>query len=401
MRDGHSSIVFSRALVVGIAVLGIVAGAAAAGCASPSTDDDVGSGAGSAVSTGGAFLPAEQVADLVTIAPAFPFGVVARHAANGPALDARWGRHGGPLVTTQDLSHPGSPQKVARWTLPAGVTDAASRTDLTAVIAPNLPAQTFWGVDGFVDLPFDSLAMQAYSSTGDGFPGELLFYSQSYDAVVARAQTHGFYSGVGIADGSAKRIVYSGLSGLGPDAAVSQDSGLFGSDVCQGSPAPSGSCAASVKLFGWPGNSGPVTVDADGNVFVGAFVTSAAGETETDTIYALSKTQSLAPAAQQAATLSQRKTGGTASIAAISTPGSQKGWVIAKGHDDKTAAPSYAVPYSSAGGQLTTLGAVVEQAVVGSSPDASLSFFADPKGHLWVAVELPSGSTFLEIAPRP
>jgi hypothetical protein len=388
----HSSILISILLVS-------IAGVASGGCAS--AQDDGTRGAGAEVNEGPSFLGEEQVSDLVKIAPGFPFGVVARHAASGPALDARWGRHGGPLVTTQDLTHPG-PQKVARWTLPAGVTDAASRTDLTAAIAPNLPAQTFWGVDGFVDLPFDSLAMQAYSSSGDDFPGEVLFYSKDYDSVTARANVNGFYSGTGIADGTAKRLVYSGLGGLASSASASHDCALYGSDLCNGAPAPSGSCAASVKLFGWQGNSGPVTVDASGNVFVGAFVTGAGG-TESDAIYALSKTQSFASSGQTAATLSQRKTGGTASIAAITTPGSQKGWVIAKGHDDKTAAPSYAVPYatSGSGGALTTAGQVVENAVVGTSPDASLSFFADPKGHLWVAVELPSGSTFLELAPRP
>jgi hypothetical protein len=155
-----------------------------------------------------------------------------------------------------------------------------------------------------------------------------------------------------------------------------------------------------VKLFGWQGNSGPVTADADGNVFVGAFVTQSGGA-ETDAIYALSMTQSFGTSSQTASTLSQRKTGGTASIAAITTPGSQKGWVIAKGHDGKTPAPSYAVPYRSNGTALAVGGDVLDQPVSGTSPDASISFFADPKGHLWVAVELPTGSTFLELAPRP
>src|SRR5262249_19532738 len=157
-----SSILRSRfsglAFTVGLGVLASLSAACA------SNAEDVADGAGAEVS-GPAFLDESSVADLVRISPSFPFGIVARHAASGPALDAHWGRHGGPLVTTQDFQHPGSPLKVERWTLPAGVTDAATRSELTGIVAPNLPAQTFWGVDGFVDLPFDSLSMHAYSSS--------------------------------------------------------------------------------------------------------------------------------------------------------------------------------------------------------------------------------------------
>jgi hypothetical protein len=371
----------------------------AGGCASTAEAGNDGAGAGgSAVSATGGFLSDDQVSDLVKIAPGFPFGVKQRHAASGPALDARWGAHGGPAVTTLDHGA----QKVTRWTMPEGVTDAATHTDLTSATPTDLPAQPFWGVDGFVDLPFDSLTMRAYSSSGDNFPGEVLFFSKNYDRVIGRGHVNAWYSGVGIANGQQKRLVYSGLSGISADAATGNDSALYASDVCDGSPAPTGSCPASVKLFGWDGSSGPVTTDADGNVFVAGFVTGVGQPpTETDTVYAITKTQSFSEDAVQAATLSERKTGGTASIAAVSAPGSHKGWIIAKGHDDKTAAPSYALPYTVNDSSVAAVGPAVEQAIVGASPDASLSFFADPKGNLWVAVELPKSSTFLELSPRP
>jgi hypothetical protein len=344
------------------------------------------------------FLGAEQVADLIKISPSFPFGVTRRHAAAGPVLDARWGRHGGPLVTTQNFSAPASALAVHRWTLPNGVTDAATHVDLSSVIAPDLPAQHFWGVDGFVDLPFDSLAMHAYSSSGDYFPGEVLFYSKDYDRVVGRAHVNGYYSGVGVADGDRKRVVYSGLSGLSGADSTTKENALYGSDVCADSPLPTGTCASSVKLFAWSGNSGPVTVDADGNVFVAGFVS---GSATTDAIYGLTKAQSFASESQHPATLAERTTGGTASLAAVTKPGSQHGFVIAKGHDGKTAAPSYALAYRSVGSELVVDGPVIEGAVVGTSPDASLSFFAAPDGHLWVAVELPKGAWLLELQPRP
>jgi hypothetical protein len=382
-------------LVVGLGLVGL----GLIGCATSSADDGAGAG-GSAVSATGGFLADDQVTDLVKIAPGFPFGVKQRHAASGPALDARWGAHRGPVVTTLDHGA----QKVTRWTMPDGVTDAATHTDLTSATPTALPAQPFWGVDGFVDLPFDSLTMRAYSSSGDNFPGEVLFFSKDYDRVVARGHVNAFYSGLGVLNGEQKRVVYSGLSGIGTDAQTGNDCALYASDVCDGSPAPTGSCPASVKLFGWQGSSGPVATDADGNVFVAGFVTtSPAGQpaTETDTIYAVTKTQSFASDAVAPGKVSERKTGGTASIAAVSAPGSHKGWIIAKGHDDKTAAPSYALPYTVSDTAIAAAGPAVEQAIIGASPDASLSFFTDPEGNLWVAVELPTGSTFLELTPRP
>src|SRR6185503_918965 len=106
------------------------------------------------------------------------------------------------------------------------------------------------------DLPFGSLSMLAYSGSGEPFPGEVLFYTKDYDRVVARANVNGFYSGVGVTDGRTRRLVYSGLSSLRTSPSADKDSGLYASDVCNDSPAPSGSCPPSVKLFGWAGGSG-------------------------------------------------------------------------------------------------------------------------------------------------
>src|SRR4030095_9347590 len=106
---------------------------------------------------------------------------------------------------------------------------------------------------------------------------------------------------------------------------------------------------ASVKLFGWQGNSGPVVADASGNVFVAGFIP---GGAYTDAIYAVTKAQTLAQAAVTKATLSEQSTGGTASIAALMAQSSPRGGIVAKGHDNKQAMPGYAIPYRTSGGAI-------------------------------------------------
>lgn len=352
----------------------------------------------SEVRTDPAFLDAAAYSSLLTINPAFPFGVTRKHVAAGAVLGARWGRHGGPIVTTQSFSSPTDPLKVNRWTLPPAPTAAALRTELSAVIAPNVPASHFWGVDGFVELPFGSLTMHAYSTGADNFPGEVLLYGGDYDRVLGRARVNGYYSGVGVTNGQANRLLYSGLSGLSAEPSSVQESGLYASDVCDAALVPTVACGSSVKLFGWSGYSGPVVADADGNVFVAAFVS---GGTHSDAVYGLAKAQTFAGAPQAPATVAEGNSGGTGSLAAVSKPGSGTGWLIAKGYDGDNPAPAYARSYRSNGTSLQGNGSVVEQAIVSTSPSVSLSMFSDPSGHLWVAAEAFPDAWLFELQQKP
>ena len=79
----------------------------------------------------------------------------------------------------------------------------------------------------------------------------MFLYSQNYDAVVARANVNGFYSGRGVTDGTKTRIVYTGLSDFSDAASTTSDNGLWAADVT----ATALEGAASLKLFGWSGGS--------------------------------------------------------------------------------------------------------------------------------------------------
>jgi hypothetical protein len=386
------SCLFGLRSVARIALLGVAMLTVAC-----SGNDDNTDASGDRQTTGGQFLDAASYADVITISPSFPFGVTKKHAVTGGVLGAHWGNHGGPIVTTQDFVNPESPLKVSRLSMPTAATGEATRAELTSVLPTDVPAQRFWAADGFIDLPFGSLSMLSYSTSNAPFSGELFFYSKDYDRVVSRAHVNGYYGGVGVVDGATQRVLHTGLSGLSSTATAANESALYASNICGESVAPSDDCTASVKLFGWQGSSGPVTTDADGNVFVAAFVT---GGAHSDAVYALAKAQAFSSTGARQATVADRDTGGTSSFAAVSKPGEGKGWLVAKGYDGDASAPAYARAYHSNGTEIVADGQVIESAI--SAPtEASTSLFSDPQGHLWVAVETASASWLLELEQKP
>ncbi len=379
--------------VAHVAVLGLAMLSVACG----SNDDDADASRGGQAASP-QFLEASAYGDLVTIAPTFPFGVTRKHSVTGGVLAARWGNHDGPVITTSDFAAPASPLKVSRLTLPAEAVGPATRAELTSTLATDLPEERFWTTEGFVDLPFGSLSMVSYSSSPPVFAGELLFYSKDYDRVVSRAHVNGYYGGLGLVDGSTQRIVYTGLSKIASAPLTDSENALWATNICGESVAPTGSCTDSVKLFGWAGNSGPVTADADGNVFVAASLSSGAF---TEVVYALTKAQALGSAPARQATALERAGQGTSSLATASKPGSGKGWIVTKGFDFDGPATTYARAYRSSGTEIVSDGEMVENAIAAVSPEASTSFFSDPQGHLWVAVESATASWLLELEPKP
>jgi len=318
------------------------------------------------------FLDPAAYADLVTLSPSFPFGVVARHAASGGVLNARWGAHGGPLVTLGNV--------VVR--LP---TTAEGRAESLPSAAPTgLPSPHFWSVDGMIDAPpsSDVFALRAYSTAGDTFGGEAIFYGRDYASVTGRAKVNGYYSGVFAGGG----LVYSGLSGMAAEASATVDNGLWFATGCP-------SACRATKLFGWAGFSGPVVTDANGVVFVAAFRTGAP-----DAVFALTR---LDHAALAPSTVAEQSTQGTSSLVAVSAPGATRGFIVAKGHDGESSAPSWGRAYRVRGDAVEGEGPIVADPVRAASDLVTTSFFADARGHLWVAAESDTGTFLLELAPKP
>lgn len=342
------------------------------------------------------FLDPSTYADLVTIDASFPFGVTQRHEADAEISGSRWGRHGGPMVTT-GVYGAGATPAVVHWSVPAGApTGPATRKEQPFTAASGLPGTFFYGPDGMVDLPFGPSALLSYTGAGAAFPGEALLYDATYGAVTSRANVNGIYSGVGVADGARQVIVYTGLSPLAASASATNDNGLYAADVCGGALVAPAPCPAPRKLFGWAGSSGPVAVDTHGNAFVGA---SLSGGATSDEVYGLAKAQVLAAGATDGTSLAAVDSGGTASLAAVAPAAGAAGWVLGLGFSPD--ANLYAASYVEQSGKVAKGASVIAAAITRANDVTGLSVFTDPEGDLWLAVTTASDGFYLELRRKP
>jgi hypothetical protein len=347
------------------------------------------------------FLPSADYADVLTIDPAFPFGVVARIAADDLVVGARWGNHGGPLVTIQDVFS--RPDTVLRYTVPSPASSGKATSVALPVARPTaLPGGTVtWGPDGLVDLPSGNLAVRTFQSCGVSCatgPSEAFLYAKNYDAVAARAPALRAFS---VAPIRANAFVFSAF---GPLERLSEtpEPGLYTAELCTYPLGSSLSCKPSTKLFGWPGNENVtnpalVAVDTQGNAFVDAtlpqhdvFLGAAAADVST----------LRASAPVELATI-PGVTSSLRSFAAISPEGASPGLLVAVyGFGTDSYAQAYAVPLASAGAKLV-------RPLTRGSAARDCSVFSSPINDLWVAVELrdPKAGTprsyFLQLRRKP
>ncbi|MBP9113239.1 MAG: hypothetical protein KBF88_10550, partial [Polyangiaceae bacterium] len=160
-------------------------------------------------------LAASAYEAFFTLAADVPFVVDYAQNVSGAPYTARWGAHAGPLVTTTNAVGGKTQKVVQRYTI--GVAPQAAmvtKAEIVYATASDVPAMSFFGADGIVDLLSAPYAIGSYTTSGEPAPGEMLVYDRDYAAVVARAKVNGFYSGTDIVVGGKTHIVYSGLSGL-------------------------------------------------------------------------------------------------------------------------------------------------------------------------------------------
>lgn len=353
---------------------------------------DAGGGADAAPRPPAEFLEPSTYADLVTIEPTFPFAVTAQHAADDGILGSRWGRHGGPIVTTGTYGSAGAAApKVVAWTVSGSATSAATSASTPIAMASDLPTTLFFGADGMVDLPFAGRSLLSYSGSGAAFSGEALLYTSGYDRVESRAKVNGFYSGLGIDTASGPMLVYSGLSPLSASASPTNDNGLYAAPLCNGALVGDAPCTPAWKLFGWKGASGPVAIDTLGTVFVGA---SLSGASTSDAVLGITREQLKAGGAATPATIAEVDSGGTSTMASIAPEGGAPGYVVGLGFAD--ASPIYAASYTVADGKVAP-GAVTKSAIKTASAVTGVSVFSDADGDLWLAVVKGTTGTYLEL----
>ena len=341
------------------------------------------------------FLEKSEYADLIEIDAKFPYDVTQKHAADATIVGSSWGRHGGPMVTTGIYGDPAD-AAIVQFSIPKKATDPATAKTIDFKMATELPVEFTYGADGFADLPFGNLSLLDYTGPDSPFPGEALIYDATYQTVKGRAKANGFYSGAGITDGENGLLVYSGLSPLAAAGSDTTDSGLYVTGICDDkllAPAP---CAASRKLFGWKGFSGPVRTDAHENVFVAASLT---GGTTSDAVYGLGKKEITSGDATSARPIVEIDSGGMGSLAVLAPEGEANGWVLGLGYDAK--APIFAAPYTEKAAGVAKGTEVVAKAITRGKDVDGISVFADDEGDLWLAILVGDKGTFLELRRKP
>lgn len=342
------------------------------------------------LTSGTQFLDAATYAGELKIDAKFPFGVTRRYTTQRRLRGARWGRHGGPMLTGE-LMGSGMPRTVVtRFTMPAAATGELIAADLPIPEASGLPMALYY--NAMVDLPFDSAALFSYTGPVAHYQGEALLYSADYTMTRSRAFCNGFYD---VVSPSAGLMFHTSLSGFSAMPMPTEENGLWRSALCNGQVVPSGACPQSRKLIGWSGYSGPVVADTAGTIFVAASLSAGPA---TDEVYALSRADSTSSSPVTATTLLSLSTSGTSTIAALAPTGDEPGWLLHKGYDAPTAAePATAQAYELPGGQLHTHGAAITGALQPGSAATGFSLLSDPQGNLWIAVSEKMQNVLLEL----
>ncbi len=337
------------------------------------------------------FLEPSAYEQWVTLSPELPFGVTQLRSAEGPVLGSRWGRHGGPLVTSGVYGGDEGPA-VVQWDVTGDPTSPVVASATAFATASDLPDMFFYGADGMVDLPFGPVSLLSYSGSPAPFPGEALLYDETYGAVTSRAHVNGFYSGAGVEVAGDSFLIFSALSPLASSASSTSDNGLYAAQVCAGQLVSDAPCAPSWKLFSWTGASGPVVTDAHGNIFVAA---SLSDGPSSDAVFGLRSSQVAPGATVDAVSIAEVNTLGTFSVAATEPEGDAAGWVFGIGFDPSGGV--YAASYLEESDALVAGGDRVEPAISAAEGVAGLSVFSDPEGDLWLAVTTGSDAVFLEL----
>lgn len=364
--------------------------AGAAGCG----DESGRGGGGSSTGTGGGgggvtCLDAAGFADLFAIADAGWCAVGKYDADAGLGYQVpSWGSHGGPLTVAQDASGGGA--TLTRWTVPSGAT--GSLTGAPTSVAAGVPDGGFLAAQA-VDLPFFGWTALAWQNAYPDITGELVMAKGG--AVAKTFAVNGAYAFAGVGAEAGGRLYYTALSRLGQSS--ESVNGLYAVDACGSDLGAGTGCTPPVLVAGWGDVSGPVAVDAAGNVFA-VLPSMATGKQEARGFAA----SAVAPGtgATDGASLFELDGFGSA-LAAVAPSGELDGALVFQPMDTKGAALDViAQAYTAAGGAVAAKGAASKLLTVPASDPPALYLMTDGGGRLWVAATSTSSTTFVVLARK-
>lgn len=303
-----------------------------------------------------------------------------------------WGSHGGPLTLRPTA---GADVDLVRWKLPSGTTGALTKQETHLVDA--IQDGSFPSAQA-VDLPYFGWTALSWSGAFPDTQGEIVMAKGS--AIDKRFAVNGAFEFAGIGtDGATGRFLYTGLSAIDDESA--NENGLYAADTCGlGDLLPGGdpTCNAPIQIAAWGDASGPVAVDAAGNVF--AIQSSFSGDQEARGF--ASSTIAHGGAAAMGDTLFTMGGFGS-SLAAIAPDGAAKGILAFQPFDGTTfeALDVVALAYTATATAVTADGMPVKLLQL-AAPGTALSLMTDDTERLWVAGKTGmTQTTFVVLARKP
>lgn len=338
-------------------------------------------------------LDASEHAALFTITdPAFcAVAIYESPLELGYSIVPTWGRHGGLLTMT---AHASGDITISRWQTPEGA--AGALVEETENVPGAFDPQGFASAQ-LVDLPFFGWSALGWSGAFPDTQGEVVLVEGG--AVAARFDVNGLFSLATLAGSVADtgRVFYSGLSSL--EDPVGAKNGLYLADACGTDAQPALATTQDPACFGgllegWGDASGPIALDADGNLFA---VHSSFDGTQEAKGWAASQLAPGAPISAGTSTFVMPGFGGP--LAALAPEGPHAGALLFQPSDPATfESLDVVVQAYSASGAIEPSGAPT---ALLDLPDAvAVALVADDQGRVWVGVPSVAGTTFVVLA-RP
>ena len=343
-------------------------------------------------------LPESSYAALFTLGASDLCAVAVYEAATTIAYQQpSWGEHGGPLLVAAGPG--GGEVTLSRWSPPGSAEGAMAVT--TKTIDAQIPDGAFAGAQA-IDIGFRPGTLISYVGAFPDTSGELVVATDA--GTDERYPMNGLFSIAVVpgAEATSGRVVHTGLSPLGDEAAGAN--GLHAADDCDGDLAPNGggTCAEPIQIDAWGDASGPVVTDSAGNVI--ALMSNFAGDQEAR-FFAAEEIAEGGGASAGAPLFTADGFG--LSLAAMGPTDALEGIAAFQPSDSTTfqALDVLYVRYSAASGSvvasepapLLTLKAV----------GAPVALLTDPEGRLWAGVSIldeqgsPVSTTFVVLARKP
>jgi hypothetical protein len=310
----------------------------------------------------------------------------------GYSVVPTWGRHGGLLTM---IAHATGDVTISRWQTPEG--SGGALVEETENVPGAVAPQGFASAQ-IVDLPFFGWSVLGWSGAFPDTQGELVLVEDG--AVAARFDVNGLFSLATLAgsEPDTGRVFYSGLSAVEEPAGAKN--GLYLTEACGTDASPTLATTQSQGCFGgllegWGDASGPIALDADGNLFA---VHASFDGTQEAKGWAAAQLAPGVMISPGASTFMMPGFGGP--LAALAPAAPHAGALLFQPSDPTTFEPLDVVvqSYSVGAGGVTPAGSPTPLLDVPAG--VAVALVADDQHRVWVGVPTAEGTTFVVLA-RP